>query len=197
MYSKLPNFVLAFHGCDISTYENVLYNHEPLALSENPYDWLGNGIYFWEQSYERALNWAKEHSKITTPAVLGAVIDLGYCLNMTDYKSASILRLGYEILEFECKLTSSSLPINRDKKGNSDLLIRELDCAVIQRIHQYNKENSKNAFESIRGVFVEGDSIYPNSGFKEKTHIQLCIVNPNCIKGYFSPLIKDVDTILK
>jgi hypothetical protein len=197
MYSKLPNLVLAFHGCDISTYENVLYNHEPLALSENPYDWLGNGIYFWEQSYERALNWAKEHSKITTPAVLGAVIDLGYCLNMTDYKSASILRLGYEILEFECKLTSSSLPINRDKKGNSDLLIRELDCAVIQRIHQYNKENSKNAFESIRGVFVEGDSIYPNSGFKEKTHIQLCIVNPNCIKGYFSPLIKDVDTILK
>jgi hypothetical protein len=174
MYSKLPNLVLAFHGCDISTYENVLYNHEPLALSENPYDWLGNGIYFWEQSYERALNWAKEHSKITTPAVLGAVIDLGYCLNMTDYKSASILRLGYEILEFECKLTSSSLPINRDKKGNSDLLIRELDCAVIQRIHQYNKENSKNAFESIRGVFVEGDSIYPNSGFKEKTHIQLC-----------------------
>ena len=25
------------------------------------------------------------------------------------------------------------------------------------------------------------------AGFVEKTHTQLCIINPNCIKGYFAP----------
>ena len=44
---------------------------------------------------------------------------------------------------------------------------------------------------SVEDVFVEGEPIYPNSGFMEKTHIQLCIVNPNCIKGYFNPIVPD------
>ena len=47
MYSNLPNLILAFHGCDEKTFENVLYNHEGLLPSNNSYDWLGNGIYFW------------------------------------------------------------------------------------------------------------------------------------------------------
>ena len=54
MYEKLPNLVLGFHGCDKSTYEKVLKNYENLKASDNTYDWLGNGIYFWENSYQRA-----------------------------------------------------------------------------------------------------------------------------------------------
>ena len=63
------------------------------------------------------------------------------------------------------------------------------DCAVIQRIHQYNKEKQKRSFDSVRGIFLEGNPVYENSGIKEKTHVQLCVVNPNCIKGYFKPSI--------
>lgn len=188
MYSKLPNLIIAFHGCDKTTYKRVLYKHEPLAASRNEYDWLGNGIYFWEYNYERALEWAKQHRKIKDPAVIGAVIDLGYCLNLTDYKSSAILKMGYELLKMQCELTNTPLPINKDLKNNKGLLIRELDCAVIQRVHQYNRESNKQPFDSIRGVFIEGDPVYDNSGFMEKTHIQLCIINTNCIKGYFSPL---------
>lgn len=58
MYSNLPNLVLGFHGCDEETYKKVLYNHEPLLPSLNSYDWLGNGIYFWENSFSRAQEWA-------------------------------------------------------------------------------------------------------------------------------------------
>ena len=28
MYEKLPNLVLGFHGCDISTYKKVLIDYE-------------------------------------------------------------------------------------------------------------------------------------------------------------------------
>jgi len=35
--------------------------------------------------------------------------------------------------------------------------------------------------------FWEGNELYPNAGFRKKNHIQICIRNPNCIKGYFLP----------
>lgn len=193
MYSRLPSLVLAFHGCDSTTYENVLYHHQPLAPSNNTYDWLGNGIYFWENSYERATDWAVKHGKNQSPAVIGAVIDLGNCLNLTDYKSAGILRVAYEMLVYECEKAGVALPVNRDIGVSSDLLIRDLDCAVIERLHQYNRDEKIPSFDSVRGVFIEGNPIYPNSGIRDKTHIQLCVKNPNCIKGYFAPLAASPD----
>lgn len=59
MYSKLPNLVLGFHGCDYEVFKKVIYNHEPMEPSNNSYDWLGNGIYFWEQNYSRQLTGQK------------------------------------------------------------------------------------------------------------------------------------------
>lgn len=201
MYSNLSNLVIGFHGCDLNTYENVLYKHETLRASHNSYDWLGGGIYFWENSLARAEEWAVSYCKrynsrypdeeAKQPAVIGAVISPGHCLNLTDYGSSDILRMGYEILKLELSLIGKSLPVNRDVSGNKDLLLRELDCAVIERIHQYNRENGERAYDSVRGVFIEGKLVYRDSGIMEKTHTQLCVINPNCIKGYFKPLTPD------
>ena len=188
MYSKLPNLVLAFHGCDKSVADMVLQNGKHLRASSNAYDWLGHGIYFWEQNYDRAFEWASESKKIKTPAVVGAVIDLGYCLNLTDSASEIILKRGYEFLKFRCEITDEPLPKNRLSKSTSDVLLRDLDCAVIQHVHELNKVSGQKAFDSVRGIFVEGKEPYPGSEFRIKTHVQLCIVNPNCIKGYFRPL---------
>ena len=203
MYSILPNLVLAFHGCDENTYHKVLHKHEKLLPSNNTYDWLGNGIYFWENSFARAQEWAcsscerynKKHpdEEPKNPAVIGAVISLGNCLDLTDYKSTDILKTGYEILSYELSLNGKQMPQNRNVRGNSDLLYRDLDCAVIERIHQYNKETKKRSFDSVRGIFIEGKPVYNESGIMEKTHVQLCIINPNCIKGYFNPLIPDTN----
>jgi hypothetical protein len=57
-----------------------------LKVSENDYDWLGTGIYFWEFGPDRAMAWAEElhgryPKRVTKPAVLGAVIQLGTCLD--------------------------------------------------------------------------------------------------------------------
>lgn len=188
MYTCISNLVLGFHGCDKETYDNVLYKHQGLKQSDNTYDWLGNGIYFWENSLSRAIDWANSKFDEGNAFVIGAVLDLGYCLNLTDYGSSRILKNGYDILCQDYNNTSLELPKNRGKKGK-DILLRDLDCAVVQRIHQLNKELSKKDYDSVRGVFIEGEPAYDGSGFMEKTHIQLCIVNPNCIKGYFKPLI--------
>ncbi len=39
--------VLAYHGCDAAVAERLLRG-EPFRKSENDYDWLGAGVYFWE-----------------------------------------------------------------------------------------------------------------------------------------------------
>lgn len=188
MYQKLPNLVLGFHGCNKETYENVIFKGQDLKKSLNSYDWLGNGIYFWEQNYQRAYEWAINRYGMENAKVLGAVIDLGHCLNLTDSAGADILRVGYQILEFRCLITGNPLPKNRPSKKTSDILLRDLDCAVIQQIHDYNREAKKDMYDSVRGIFTEGEAPYLGSAFKEKTHIQICICNPNCIKGYFTPL---------
>jgi len=59
--------------------------------------------------------------------------------------------------------------------------------------HKFNQEANKRAYDSVRGVFWEGKPLYPNAGFAEKNHIQICVCNPNCIKGYFLPRGINVD----
>ncbi len=190
MYSKLPNLVIGFHGCSIETFKKVVFEGEQLKASDNAYDWLGNGIYFWEQNYERAYSWAKNRYK-DDAAVIGAIIDLGCCLNLTDSASNVVLKVGYDMLKLRCELSEIELPQNVESTKTKDVLLRNLDCAVIQQIHHYNEETNKPAFDSVRGIFTEGKPVYEGSAILEKTHVQLCICNPNCIKGYFNPLSKN------
>ena len=40
--------VFGFHGCDKRVADAVLTGKTKLSASENAYDWLARGIYFWE-----------------------------------------------------------------------------------------------------------------------------------------------------
>jgi hypothetical protein len=187
MYSKLPNLVIGFHGCDRSSVEKVLYKNEKMHESVNDYDWLGHGVYFWEQNYDRALDWAASQPKIKTPAVIGAVIDLGRCLNLFDKHYIDAVKRQYETLKERYELIGLELPRNKNVGNNRDLLLRNLDCAVIESLHENLKNTGALEYDSVRGLFSEGEEIYPGSGFLSKTHIQICVRNPNCIKGLFLP----------
>jgi hypothetical protein len=194
MYTTHSNLIIAFHGCDQSLVNTVASGKEELTGSKNDYDWLGHGIYFWENNYERALKYAqdlkkhpqKSKNKITTPSVIGAVIDLGYCLDLLEDKSLQLLKESYDILKDFHSTTGTQLPENKLQEKNIPML-RYLDCAVINFLNQYQKSLGAHEFDSVRGVFVEGGELYQGSGFNEKNHIQICVRNPNCIKGYFIP----------
>lgn len=180
--------VLGFHGCSLETYENVIHGTQSLNSSNNKYDWLGNGIYFWQNSYNRALEWAESRYH-EDGRVVGAVLDLGYCLNLLDYGSTEILQAGYELLKAQLTETGEPMPVNvPSKKHPPDIFQRDLDCAVIQTIHRFNHESGRREYDSVLGAFTEGETAFPGSAFRAKTHIQICVVNPNCIKGYFRPL---------
>lgn len=193
MYSTLPTFLFGFHGCDQSVADAVIRGNTVLLPSENDYDWLGHGIYFWENDPHRALEYAqllqhhpmRGHGSITQPAVIGAVIDPGHCLNLMEAVALDLLKTSYVALRNSFEGHEADMPRNIAVHGSSDdLLLRRLDCAVIELVHQ---ESLRRSFDTVRGLFFEGGELYPNAGFRARNHIQVCVRNPNCIKGYFLP----------
>jgi hypothetical protein len=196
MYYHKTSFVLGFHGCDERVRDALLNGKTELAYSRNDWDWLGHGIYFWESSPLRALEYANElkenphktSGKIEKPAVIGAVIDLGKCFDLLQHESLKVLKSSYAILQKAYENSGIQLPQNRISKKTGELLVRPLDCLVINAVHNYIEElKIDEPYDSVRGVFFEGDEIYENAGFREKNHVQICVRNPNCIKGYFLP----------
>lgn len=158
---------------------------EPFRQSNNDYDWLGPGIYFWEANPLRGLDFAREArnrraSNIKKPFVIGAIISLGLCLDLTTTAGVEQVRAAHTALSESAAAGDVELPKNAD-----DGLLRRLDCAVIQMVHTIRSHRSDPAVETVKGVFVEGRPIYQGSGFYERTHIQIAVRNHDCIKGVF------------
>lgn len=90
------------------------------------------------------------------------------------------------------------LPVNTNiiSDPHNDFLMRFLDCAVIEFMHSQVKKairlemtskgfSAYKIFDSLRGVYIEGGPAFDGAGIQAKSHIQICVRNPNCIKGYF------------
>lgn len=191
--------LIGFHGCDQSARDQLLTKPKNVKISEKPFDWLGHGFYIWENNYDRALEWAKDKQKrgdIKKASVIGVVFTLDYCLDLIDSEFIKMLAIYYGLMAKDFAYIGKELPKNKDVKEDEhkDLLIRELDCAVIEYLHQKIKEEIKSdenslikEFDTARGVFTEGGPAFPGAGVQKKSHIQICIRNMNCIKGFFLP----------
>jgi len=187
------SFILGYHGCDQEIGERLL-GGEPFRPSRNEYDWLGPGIYFWEANPLRGLEFAREAAqrKNTSikPFVIGAVIELGLCLDLTTSGGIEWVKSAYNSLVELAQTGDVSLPENRGAG-----LRRNLDCAVITYLHQILQRRGLEAIDTVKGVFTEGQPIYRGSGFDEKTHIQIAVCNPACIKGVFRVPVRQLDPV--
>jgi hypothetical protein len=178
------SFVLGYHGCDSGLGRKLISGSVSFEKSDNDYDWLGPGVYFWEANPGRALQFAQEKKArrqgVKQPMAVGAVVDLGLCLDLTTSDSIGYLLEAYKSLRETLRADGQSLPGNGARPWE-----RYLDCAVIRRLHEIIKDHGFPPIDSVRGIFQEGHPMYPNSGFMEKTHIQIAVMNPACIKAVF------------
>lgn len=182
MHRLTSSFILGYHGCDRRVGERLLAG-KAFKPSNNDYDWLGPGIYFWEANPVRGLEFAEEASKrktsnISKPFVVGAVIELALCLDLTTSSALDWVRIAYESLVDVTRVAGLDLPSN-----SKDELRRNLDCAVVRRLHTILETQKMPAIDTLKGVFTEGEPAYPGAGFREKTCIQIAVRNPQCIKG--------------
>ena len=181
---KFARVVVGYHGSRQDFADALLLGKTPLAdwqRSQNAYDWLGEGVYFWEHSPRRALRWAAEKFG-DAAAVVGAVIQLGSCFDLLDEEITALLADGYR--EFAASIASAgtSLPVNRGR----DKKLRALDCAVINVCIE-RLAVAGPIYDSVRGAFLEGEPIFPGTTISAETHIQIAVRNVDCILGVFRP----------
>jgi len=192
-YEFLPSFMLGFHGCDAKIGESILSGEiRHLSSSENDYDWLGNGIYFWENNPARALEFAAKRADgarnskgdIRQPFVLGAIINMKRCLNLADRSAIEQVREAYNSLQVAREPAFDELVEN-----SQDLRVRRLDCLVFNMLHRIRKADNLPPYDTVRGLFWEGEELYPGAGLREANHIQICVRSTDCILGYFRPIM--------
>ena len=206
--------VLGFHACEREFAQRLLAGEislEEWSLSENPYDWLGDGIYFWENNLRRAMEWAEEMVK-GEPAVIEAEIRLGRCFDLTSSEEIDALKRVYDEVVLDYNLAGKKLPRNRDlRRGTmwqqtwlswldtwnawlypvlagvqferaSSRKLRYLDRLVLNQLNEaVERFGSGRGFQTIRGAFEEGDPVFSGSMIRRQSHVQIAVRDRSCI----------------
>jgi hypothetical protein len=179
--------IVSCHGTDAESAEAILAGGRFLP-SEKTYDWLGKGVYFWEFGYDRAVQWAQEHRPLA-PAVVGAVILLGICIDLLDTRFTRDLAQGASAFAESWIAANGTLPSN----GGRDRKARHLDCAVINwwldRLGEMQAPH-----QTVRCAFSEGDPVYPGMEIMLESHVQVAVRDPSCILGVYRHYPADAET---
>jgi len=183
------SFVIGYHGCDRKLGMDFVAGVTPIRGNKRKYHWLGHGIYFWEGDQDRAQEWAVEKAsrgEIDDPFVIGAVIELGLCLDLSARENAPLIQAAHASLSEYYAKAGDPMPVNTKapKDDRDDKVMRYLDCAVINHL----VDISSGKVDTVRGLFVEGDSLYDGGEIYHKSHVEIAVRNPDRIRGLFIPL---------
>jgi hypothetical protein len=191
------SWLLAYHGCDRKIGEEILSGRRELAPSRNDYDWLGTGAYFWQNSFSRAAEWADFMAssrmpagrRLKAPFVIGAIIDPGNCLDLSEAGCLNVLRAAHGRFTKTVEASGWGMPRNEAASSSDrDLVKRKLDCAVINFLHEDRESRKEDPFDTVCCPFTEGGELFDGSRICAKTHIQWCVRSPEkSIRGYFLP----------
>jgi hypothetical protein len=190
--------VVGYHGCDAAVAERLLAGERELRISRNPYDWLGEGVCFWEHGPSRAYEWAVEQAKLSrtkvrNPSVIGAQINLGVCLDLLDTANTRLLGLWYGRFRYFMRQNRIRMPRNREVRGTrrGDMVLRFRDCAVIDYALSRLAQTERILYQTVRGVFLEGGPAFPGSAIAMKSHIQIAVRDTTCVLEFFRPEPRD------
>ena len=176
------SFRLGYHGCSEKAGKAILANKRMLP-SEKVYNWLGNGRYFWDADPVRAWQWADDNSSPgEAPFVIGAVIDLQNCLDLTAQEDLQALKDASEAYKEYFMSANPDTPLPENKttvRGDQRLTRADFDCAVINFLHESLENRHQNnegdeRFDTVRGFFFEGSALYDGSMFREKNACPDC-----------------------
>lgn len=191
--------ILAFHGCDITVRDRLVKGRlARLTPSANRYDWLGDGVYFFEGDAERALGFAeasRQHASklysarpIVSPAVVGAVLCVSQCRDMTTLVGRREYQSAMAELKVAQHLSGRPMPVNRPADAEDEsMLLRGLDCAVFNIGHEMRQRDGHPPWQLVRAAFYQGRPILDGTEFRTGTHIQLALRDQRCVLGWFLP----------
>jgi hypothetical protein len=193
--------LIVYHGCDVTTRDNLVSGRlKHLDHSNNQYDWLGPGAYFFESDVERALLFAQASQQnpdkrytakpIATPAVLGAILQVQSWLDMTTQAGIKDFSSAYQVFAAGRSAEGKPIPTNsRASDTDADVIYRALDNAVFTWLHnaRASQDPPLPPFQAVRAAFHQGEKVAPTSGFHANTHIQISLLDNDCVVAWFLP----------
>ena len=180
---NFARIVIGYHGCTIELASRLISGELAISAwphSENAYDWLGHGVYFWEYGPQRAREWSVQNGR--DGGVVGAYIQLGKCLDLTDTRYTAFLAEAYDSVREMYAAQKLPLPVNKQKRN-------ELDCLVINEVTDLYGDGDEEAerFQTVRCPFLEGKPAFEGSMIQRQSHIQVTVIDSDCILGVFRP----------
>ena len=162
--SPLQFPIIGYHGTTAESAAKILENG--FRLSHNPYDWLGDGVYFFQDGFERAWEWAHENHTEDV-AVIAAEIQLIDCLDMLDTRWTKVIAEAYN--QFLKLYKQAGLDLPRQTPG-----AHRLDREVINYVVGVLFERGIS-IRCVRATFAEGNPVYPDSAFYDRGHVQIAV----------------------
>jgi hypothetical protein len=168
-----PIELVGHHGTNIEAARQILQTG--FTLSRNNYDWLGKGVYFWQDAPYRAWHWASEdcQKKGGDPAVIRSLVKIrrDEFMDLLDYRQdpnwANELRRTHQDLQ---KKTSIVLPSNKRATG-----YHALDRLVFDTLIEDILKPMDINILAVRACFQEGEEIYSGLAIYNKSHIQIAV----------------------
>lgn len=168
--SSQPLRVYGYHGTSQIHAQEII--EHGFDFSTNDYDWLGTGVYFFQDAPQRAYSWAIERYP-ESPAVIKSRLMLDNCLDLLDIIWFPFIGEAYDFFVRSYQQTNIPLPRQNPQRSKA----HRLDCAFFNYIVREIIEPQGHSVSSIRAVFNEGDRIYPNSAIFDRAHVQISIRN--------------------
>jgi hypothetical protein len=161
----MPNRKLVgHHGTSRQIAETVL--SKGFRASQNAYDWLGDGAYFWQDAPLRAMEWATQAFG-TDAAVLEATIEARDFINLLDVEWMSWLTDVFDQYLDEIKRSGRAVPVQTDRAHRLDREVINFGISIL--------ESGGISVRGVIGAFREGRPVFTNSALYSHSHVQIAV----------------------
>jgi hypothetical protein len=168
-------------GLVIRGYHGTSATHAAVILrdgfrpSDNDYDCLGDGVYFFEDGAAEAVAWATR-AHPSEPAVVQADVRLEDCMDLKDSVGwVALLAQAYDEMLRVSREHGFRLPRQTSNTHRLDRVLIEAAVAILER------EGTR--IRAVRAVFAEGAPAFPGSFLSEGFHVQVAVRDTDLISN--------------
>lgn len=160
---------IGFHGTNIDSANSILSSNKFLD-SQDEEEWLGTGVYFFENDVQQAVNYIYKAKKVANYKSIQVNINTNKLLNLVDTKT------NEQFNNFAKKFQ------NRYKTRKDHTQRKLINAVILDAMYKLEP------YEVVRGVFP-----VPNTNYAPRTNIQpmqiqVCVRKHDCISN-----IKEVE----
>lgn len=156
--------LVGYHGTSRERANLVI--SKGFEASANPFDWLGDGAYFWQDAPKRAAEWAFRHFG-TEAAVIEAKIERRNFINLLDTEWMSWLAEVHDQYLNEVKKSGKPLPAQTTGAHRLDREVINFGVEILDAIGI--------KVGGVIGAFQEGRPVFPNSALFSLSHVQITV----------------------